>query len=684
MNGLFLQIVKMSLSATWLILAVLILRLVFKKAPKWINVLLWGIVAIRLICPLSIESPVSLIPDFAGSDKLVSEWTDDYIEDVSIIHDNSLDYDAAVTAGREPISDGSGGYYVITKYDQLDEPSTVKNTVVPVLSFIWASGVVILLMYTAISYLNLRRKLDTAVLYRDNIFQSEHVSSPFVMGIIKPRIYLPFKLDGQNMEYVVAHEIMHIRYKDYWWKLIGFLIFMIHWFNPLVLLAYVLLCRDIELACDERVIKELNNEQRADYTEALVNCSVNHRVVSTYHPLAFGELGVKERVKSVMNYKKPAFWIIILAVVACVVVAACFLTNPPAKEAAPPDMKADSSDSPAKEDDSSFPPGTQSKVFQARILDIYDELFLVEPVQGSSELNSADQIEIPMKNMDPSREPLVGDLIEISYSGEILETYPARLNDVFNIKAIDETNKLSLNDVITLSQYGYDLTWSDFEQYAYTETGSGLYIRVYEIDEHFSLWIGGGQPDNDPMYIYLALTDDSDTRIDIRDGGVTGVTEFISEHTSASIKSVEEIDYGKNNNIKPNTIMDDGITKESKNDVENEQVTAVYVDGSGQESSTNQEEILHRIESFIEQLKISEFKRTPEESGYECVYDGSVIFKEHTIYFNQSGFTEDKFIHFVLVINEDGRFETLYDVDVSSQLAGEFNEIVNFFTDRNK
>ena len=589
MNGLFLQIVKMSLSATWLILAVLILRLVFKKAPKWINVLLWGILAVRLICPLSVESPVSLIPDFAGSDKLVSEWTDDYIEEVSIIHDNSLDYDAAVTAGREPISDGSGGYYVITKYDQLDEPSTVKNTVVPVLSFIWASGVVILLLYTVISYLKLRRKLDTAVLYQDNIYQSEHVSSPFVMGIIKPRIYLPFKLDGQNMEYVVAHEMMHIRYKDYWWKLIGFLILMIHWFNPLVLLAYVLLCRDIELACDERVIKELNNEQRADYTEALVNCSVNHRVnrrvVSTY-PLAFGGIGVKERVKSVLNYKKPAFWIIILAVIACIVVAVCFLTNPPAME-----------------DDSSFLSGTQSKVFQARILDIYDELFLVEPVQGSSELNSADQIELPMKNMDPSREPLVGDLIEISYSGEILETYPARLKDVFNIKTIDETNKLSLNNVIILSQNGYDLTWSDFEQYEYTETGSGLYIRVYEIDELFSLRIGGGQPDKDPMYIYLVLTDDSDTRIDIRDGGVT---EFISEHTSTSAESVEELDSGKNNDVKQNTRIDDN-TKEStteidktkkledsiKNDevmeskiLEEEQITAVYVNESGQEIST--------------------------------------------------------------------------------------------------
>ena len=327
MNELFLKIINMSISASWLVLAVLILRFVLKKAPKWVNVLLWGIVAVRLICPFTIESSVSLIPDSVGSGELVSEWMDDYIDDIDIHHPDSVYYDAAIGAGREPISDGEGGYYVVTKHDQLGEPATIENTVIPVLSIVWVTGMAILALYTVISYLRLRRKVDTAVRYKDNIFQSENVNSPFVLGIIKPRIYLPFNMNGQNLEHVVAHEQAHIRRKDHWWKPLGFLLLTIHWFNPLMWLAYVLLCRDIELACDEKVIKELGNEQRADYTQALVVCSVNRRMIAAC-PLAFGEVGVKDRVKSVMNYKKPAFWIIILAVIACVIVAVCFLTNP--------------------------------------------------------------------------------------------------------------------------------------------------------------------------------------------------------------------------------------------------------------------------------------------------------------------------------------------------------------------
>lgn len=327
MNELFLKIINMSISASWPVLAVLILRLVLKKAPKWVNVLLWGIVAIRLICPFSIESPVSLIPDSVGNGELVSEWMDDYIGEVSIFHDNSINYAAAVAAGREPISDGSGGYYVVTKNDRVSEPSTIENAVMPVLTIIWTTCMVLLALYTAVSYWRLRRKVDTAVLYKNNIFQSENVSSPFVLGIIKPRIYLPFKMDGQDLEYVVAHEMAHIRRKDHWWKPLGFLLLTIHWFNPLMWLAYVLLCRDIELACDEKVIKELGSRQRADYAQALVACSVDRRMIAAC-PLAFGEVGVKERVESVMNYKKPAFWMIALAVVVCAAVAVCFLTDP--------------------------------------------------------------------------------------------------------------------------------------------------------------------------------------------------------------------------------------------------------------------------------------------------------------------------------------------------------------------
>ena len=311
MNELFLKIINMSISASWLILAVLILRLVLKKAPKWVNVLLWGIVAVRLICPLSFESALSLIPS-----------SETIPLDIEMAAKPTIDSGVpAINSVVNPVlSSFAPPQHVLTSANPL-------QIWIPILNIIWLIGVGALLLYTAVSYWRLCRKVDTAVRYKGNIFQSENVSSPFVLGIIKPRIYLPFNMNGQDLEHVVAHEQAHIRRKDHWWKPLGFLLLTIHWFNPLMWLAYVLLCRDIEFACDEKVIKELGNEQRADYTQALVVCSVNRRMIAAC-PLAFGEVGVKDRVKSVMNYKKPAFWIIILAVIACVIVAVCFLTNP--------------------------------------------------------------------------------------------------------------------------------------------------------------------------------------------------------------------------------------------------------------------------------------------------------------------------------------------------------------------
>lgn len=310
MNELFLKIINMSISASWLILAVLILRLVLKKAPKWVNVLLWGIVAVRLICPLSFESALSLIPS-----------SETIPLDIEMAAKPTIDSGVpAINSVVNPVlSSFAPPQHVLTSANPL-------QIWIPILNIIWLIGVGALLLYTAVSYWRLCRKVDTAVRYKGNIFQSENVSSPFVLGIIKPRIYLPFNMNGQDLEHVVAHEQAHIRRKDHWWKPLGFLLLTIHWFNPLMWLAYVLLCRDIELACDEKVIKELGNEQRADYMQALVACSVNRRMIAAC-PLAFGEVGVKERVKSVMNYKKPAFWVIIIAVIICVGVAACFLTN---------------------------------------------------------------------------------------------------------------------------------------------------------------------------------------------------------------------------------------------------------------------------------------------------------------------------------------------------------------------
>ncbi len=310
MTEFFLNVVNMSISASWLVLAVLLLRILLKKAPKWINVLLWGIVAVRLICPFSFESVLSLIP---SSQTINPE-----------IALNSPVIDSGVTIIDNVINP------IISEATISLQPEKSVNLfqfIMPYLAGVWLVGIAALLIYTLISFLSLKRKIGTAVLLRDNICQSEAVVSPFVLGIIKPKIYLPFNMNGQNMDHVIAHEQAHIRRKDHLWKPLGFLILTLHWFNPMVWFGYILLCRDIELACDEKVVKELNNEQRADYSEALLACSVNRRMIAAC-PLAFGEVGVKDRIKSVLNYKKPAFWIIVVAIVVSITVAVCFLTNP--------------------------------------------------------------------------------------------------------------------------------------------------------------------------------------------------------------------------------------------------------------------------------------------------------------------------------------------------------------------
>ncbi len=668
MSDLFLKIVNMSISASWLVVAVLILRLVLKKAPKWVNVLLWGIVAVRLICPFSFESTLSLIPS-----------AETFPE--KIISGPSFDVQTGITPIDNRINDYLGDRY----FEGVTVPTNNGNNVMTILTIVWIIGILLLATYTIISYQRLNRKVDTAVHYKDNIFQSENVSSPFVLGIINPRIYLPFSMNEQDMEHVVAHEQAHIRRKDHWWKPLGFFLLTIHWFNPLIWWAYVLLCRDIELACDEKVIKGLSNEQRADYTQALVACSVNRRMIAAC-PLAFGEVGVKERVKSVMNYKKPAFWVIIIAVIVCVGVAICFLTNPkqdrytlrivvpagsqeefvytdeevstvrnsikiwsgdglgdtevllfPVNKAAetgytatylthgmPVEFDAEKDtwfkigvnmQNPTNEDiivyvevenvevrivdeinsviewfdyletpdemkwDGSleislteFPDvtfrwtsgemlavkGSKStslytgmpiwnayfcdltgdglpelcstiswgsgmidnrvtiydyangasyelydrgcfdftlrfneadgylyvdkrkyntdelvetgrlvfknhciqiegfsneahQVFQAEILEIHGGHYLVKPVEGSWELNSADRIEVPIRNAHPSPEPEIGDVIEIEYSGEILETYPARIADVYGIKVIKEAETRDLIPMVMVN-----------------------------------------------------------------------------------------------------------------------------------------------------------------------------------------------------------------------------------------
>lgn len=310
MDDVFLKIVNLSISASWLILAVLVLRFVLKKAPKWVMPLLWGVVALRLVCLFSIESALSLIP---SAETIPSE---------------------IVTETREPV------LYEQATLDIVTNPTLPSAAEVPVgvsrqqaqvdfniYSVLWLAGMAALLVHALVSAGKLKRKLATAILLRDNIYESEFVDSPFVFGVVKPNIYLPMHMDEGTAAYVIAHEHAHLARRDHWWKVLGYLVLALHWFNPLVWVAYILFCRDIELACDEKVVKGLDGAARADYSQALLSCAAPKRAVAAC-PLAFGEGNIKMRVKSALHYKKPAFWVAAAAVLAVVIVAVCFLTNP--------------------------------------------------------------------------------------------------------------------------------------------------------------------------------------------------------------------------------------------------------------------------------------------------------------------------------------------------------------------
>ena len=337
MEAIFLKLVNMSITASWLVLAIIAVRLIFKKAPKWILCLLWGLVAFRLICPFSIESSLSLIPD----SEPLSQETIYAPETTRQAHGDILDSEGNVLVSRIPaargeILDAQGNVILEKPLAVPDAKPALRWT--SVLSKIWIVGVIGMLSYSIVSYHLLKRKVATAIPLKRGIKQSEYVDSPFVLGIVRPVIYLPFDMSAADCVHVIAHEKAHIRRRDHWWKPLGFLLLSIYWFNPVLWVAYILLCRDIEAACDEKVIRDMDKDSRRAYSTALLNCSVHRRRIAAC-PLAFGEVGVKARVKGVMNYRKPAFWVIPVCLALIAVVSVCFLTDP--SNALPITMYAD-------------------------------------------------------------------------------------------------------------------------------------------------------------------------------------------------------------------------------------------------------------------------------------------------------------------------------------------------------
>lgn len=440
MADVFYKILQMSISASWLILAIVVLRIFMKKVPRKIICFLWALVAIRLVCPFAIESRFSLIPDTQGiftdyENQLENAGTDNVnagLQDMSGAVGGALDNEGAaggnadmasgklnneidnaagnITAGNTAggnitggsVSDGgiaagniadknnmSGNIPNISNGNAMavDNPDRVNNgglndisggnfegnldnadnnlsgaatsdnqkaaagnpgyTAILAgklggislgrLAFIWTAGCVILLLYAVCSYILLRRKTGAAFNNGENIYICDDIDTPFILGTLSPKIYIPSLLTEEERGYVIAHEKAHLKRLDCVWKPLGFILLAVYWFNPLSWVAYILLCRDIELACDERVIADKDIEYKKQYAMTLLNCSSPKKMVSAC-PLAFGEVSVKTRIKTVLNYKKPAFWLVLAAVAACVVVMVCFMTNP--KSSAPDNESA--------------------------------------------------------------------------------------------------------------------------------------------------------------------------------------------------------------------------------------------------------------------------------------------------------------------------------------------------------
>ena len=409
MSELFLHLLNRGIAAGWLVLAILVLRPLLARAPGWVRPAMWGLVALRLILPVTVESGLSLLP----SAEVVSP---------AVLMDPSPSVHTGIPAVNSAVNPLLGRIFAPRPGDSAN-PLQVWA---PVLAALWLTGMGLLLLYAAFSTWRLRRRMASAVWLGDNVYQSEAAAAPFVLGLVRPRIYLPFRMPEGTLDLVLAHERAHIRRGDHWWKPLGFLLLAVYWFHPLLWLGYVLFCRDVETACDEAVIRDLDRAGRGDYAQALADWGAPERRISPC-PLAFGETGVKGRIKRVLRYRRPGAWTALAGAALCLLLAGCFLTDP------------------------------------------------VEP------------------------------------------------------------GKMTLEDVLALSEKGTDLTWGDLEGFTdYTETGSGLYIRLYAVDDSagsFVLAVGGGMPRAEDTVMYANLSEaegeDGDW-VDIREGDVAA---FLRDHS---------------------------------------------------------------------------------------------------------------------------------------------------------
>lgn len=322
MADCFLKIFNISVTASYLVAAVLLLRLILKKAPKWTNCILWFFVAIRLILPFSIESEISLVPS-------AQVITINEMSEAPITVDSGIDsIDGKINDAIIAQMQSDSNQHNNNSKNELKEPNK-EYTFISVAAYIWLAGVLAMMSYGIVSYFSLKRKVKVCVPFGDycNVYYCDNIETSFVLGIVKPQIYIASSTPGESIGYVLSHERAHIKRKDHLLKALAFILLCVHWFNPIMWIAYIMLCRDIEIACDEHVIQDENITEITGYVTALLQCGAKRKMINAC-PVAFGEVGIKSRVKLILKHKKPTFWIVFIAAIISAAVVLGFFTNP--------------------------------------------------------------------------------------------------------------------------------------------------------------------------------------------------------------------------------------------------------------------------------------------------------------------------------------------------------------------
>ena len=509
-----------------LICAVVLLRALLGKAPKWTRCILWAIVAVQLVLPVSLRSPLSvygLLPRSNG----VPE------EQVEVFRAGGGSEKPLLVLDTPQIVGYASGVLTEGPSEQPQDAALPRapGLSLPFAGAVWLAGLGLMLLYALASYLSLRRRVRASLPLEGKVFLCDSIDTPFLLGLFRPRIYLPSGLDAAQRRAVLLHENAHLRRLDHWWKLLGWLLLAVHWFNPLVWLAYVLFCRDLELACDEKVVGKLDAAGRADYSQVLLDCAAPRRAVRAC-PLAFGEVGLKERIKAVLNYKKPAFWLVLLALAVCVAVALCFLTRPapieatenppsavtPTPRPTDPPMRSFSAET-AKTyflEDSFYPESEHTHMFtitldeDAGLFQYYETPFSSHIGMGAYE-RSGDILIL--------RDGGMGERVNrFRLENDRLCWIEEGSDNFFFIQLTDGacfrrkeawTRPMTMEDVLALAEKGEALTWEDLLRFEGTDIGSGWYVYRFPIDGEYCLEVSDGKLSGTPQRVLLVAADEA-------------------------------------------------------------------------------------------------------------------------------------------------------------------------------